>query len=427
MDDRLVDVLPEIGLAADEISLVADLAAPAVLDLPAVGPAVLIEVDPDQDHCVGRVARHRAQTLALLHPEAHAAHDALEIEARGVPDARLPVAEGARIAPEPDRHSALELPYAEGLELVHREVQVVDVLIRHRADVVEAVVEVHRKARRRMVGDRRVLPEVKADELFIECLRGEAAVFMVDPVRVPVVEIKGSDGLTEDDRENLVDLGEHFIFTDLRVLSGLCELPELIGVLPHQHHELLHEGVRVLRLVGLGHGALRHGPVFFDQVGRHVPVAAVAEALENILRHPVIVGEVGVLDGHREHVVGLLKFVVEGEIVAGEGKVGEAGFFDDLLAEYVERGEEPAAAALFLGGDAVGFYFHLKAPGQLCGLRRHEREVRHGRLRHRGGEGFCGGVIFIVHAECFDVGKRDSVHFTVPPWMFCVLNQYTPK
>ena len=138
MDDRFVDIFAEVVLAADKIALLADVAAPGVFDLPAVGLSVLIKVDAGQDHGVSGVAGVRLKPCAFFHKEVGAAHDALVVEAVGIPDAVLAVAVAVGVAAEPYTHAGPQLADAEILHLLHGQIEVVDVAFRHGADVVEA-------------------------------------------------------------------------------------------------------------------------------------------------------------------------------------------------------------------------------------------------------------------------------------------------
>src|SRR5699024_9377660 len=108
-DDALVDVGGKPLLAAGEVALLAGGVAPAVFDLPAVGPAVCAEVDPAEHHAVVHGALAAGQPGRLVHGEVQPAQHRPVLEAVGVPIAVGAVAVGVAVAAEADRLAGLQL------------------------------------------------------------------------------------------------------------------------------------------------------------------------------------------------------------------------------------------------------------------------------------------------------------------------------
>ena len=235
---------------------------------------------------------------------------------------------------------------------------------------------------------------------------------VVDAVCVRVVKVELRDGLAKNDALQAEDLRHHLFLAGGRVLAAADHFPQLPGVLTDQEQEFIHEIGRMGGLVGLGHDAGRNGAVLADQVGSHIPVAAVVEALQNVFRHAVIERPCRLPDGHLQHVVGFLEFVEEGQVVSGELKFAEAGLLDHFLPQDVHRGKEPAAAALLLGCDPVGLHLHFKRAVEFCCAYGDKSKIIDISPGHGGGQGLCVPVLSVKRVKTADLFVCDHNHFS---------------
>ena len=267
----------------------------------------------------------------------------------------------------------------------------------------ETVIAAHGLARGGVVGHGDVVAQVQTDEGLIEGCRRHIPVGVVDAVRVRVVKIELRDGLTERDAFDAEDLGKHFFLSGGRVLASPDHFTQLPGILADKKSELIHEGLRVGGLVGLGHGALGHGAVFAHQIRCHTPVASVVEAVQDVFRHAVVLLSGRLRDCHLQDIVGFFEFVEESQVVAGELEFGQAGLFYHFFPHDVHRGKKPAASALLLGRDAVCLDLYLKRAGELRGVYRDKSEIGHSCAGHGGCQGLCVPVLSVKLVKAADL------------------------
>ena len=239
----------------------------------------------------------------------------------------------------------------------------------------EAVITVHLFTLCRLIGNGDEGIRIKIRILFQESLGTQIAVRVEGSVLVAVFKVKALGRLAEDDALGTVNLGEHFLSSFIRILSFPDHLSQFAHILADQGIEHLHEGGGMGGLIGFGHHPLGHSAVFADDIGSHIPIAAVMETVQNIFHHSVIQTVIGMFHGQIKHVVCLFQLVIECGVVFRKLEVLDAALCTDLLTDDIERREHPASAALLLGGDGGCLYLNGKVPVQPCRVQRQENKV----------------------------------------------------
>ena len=352
-DGDLIDVGLEPLLTADVVAFLAGLLAPAVLDLPAVGGAVLVQIDAAEHHAVVHGAVAGEQTLRLGHAKGQPAQHLAVLEAVGVPVAVGAVAIRVAVTAEHDALPGLQLADGQVFQLLLREVEPEHAVLDHIPHKRLAVGAVDCMDGRS--DDDGIVVEVAADVLVEELLRGQAAVAVVDLVGIGVLEIEGLGRLAVEDAQGIVDLCQHLLAAGRGVLAFTdkgAELQRILAQLAVQDGQVLGRAGGVHRL---RHHPGGHNTVLFDEADRHIPLAAIGQRVsqqgEGLAVVQFLRGKVN--DVLKEEVC-LFQLVVEGQIGGRDGEILQFALPDDPLAQDVQGGEHPAAAALLLVGDVAG-------------------------------------------------------------------------
>ena len=95
MNDDFINEFIKVSVTADKVSVLPDIFAPGVFDLPSVRLSVFIEIDAGQDHRVGGPGIMGFKSFLFVLEEVSAAENISVIKAGGIPDAFLSVAIGA--------------------------------------------------------------------------------------------------------------------------------------------------------------------------------------------------------------------------------------------------------------------------------------------------------------------------------------------
>ena len=107
---------------------------------------------------------------------------------------------------------------------------------------------------------------------------------------------------------------------------------------------------------GLRHGGLWNQTVFVHQVAQHIPLAAVVERGGKQVGNQAALGRlVERFQNALQEVVGFFQFIIKEGVALGKLEGIEIELFHHREAQAVERGEHPAASALFLIGNLALF------------------------------------------------------------------------
>ena len=377
-DGDLVDIGLEPLLAADVVALLAGGIAPAVLDLPAVSLAVLVQIDTAEHHAMVHGAFTGEQPLGLGHAKGQAAQHLAVLETVGVPITVGAVTVGVAVAAEHDPLPCLQLADGQILQLLLREVEPEHILLHHVTHKGLAVGAVQRMDGRGDDDD--VIIQIIAHIFLQEGVRGQVPFAVIVLILVGILKVKAPGGLAVEDAQGVVDLRQHLLAAGGRVLSLFCHGPQFQRILP----QLAVQDGQILGRAG-GVDCLRHDPgghhaVLFDQADGHIPLAAVGQrvAQQGV---GLAVGQIlirKVEDVLKEEIC-LFQLIVERQIGGREGEILQIALGDHPLAQDVQGGEHPAAAALLLVGDVIGLDQHREVHPQLGSGGGHKGRVRQSR------------------------------------------------
>ena len=340
---------------------------------------------------MGHQALAVIQTLGLGHGElgVQQVFEAADVE---VHDAGIPLGVLADVAAKPDGLAVLHLGDGGFLQLVHRQVQVAHgAAFLHVAQILDGVAAAIGLILGGGVDEADVIAEVHADVLLKEALGGQARLTVEVLVGVAVLKGKGLGGLAETDAEQAVDLVQHLCLAGAQLVEGLPLLVQLAqdaGVLP----QLLGQGRVHLaaggRGLGLGVSGLGHNAVLLDEVAQHIPLAAVVYGGGEQVGHQAATdGLVQRIEDALKEVVGFFQLIPEEEVGLRELKSLEVILLHHLIAQGVEGGEHPAAAALLLVADLAlfetdGVFVHVVLHSRALDSGDQQAVVRHGVHSH---------------------------------------------
>ena len=273
-----------------------------------------------------------------------------------VPKPQRALAVLAHVAAEPHDFARLELAQDRALEFVQRQVQVAHVAAAH--DVAQ---EAHRV--RLVVGlvlrgrvDDADGPVQQVADIFCAEAQGREALFdMVDLVLVHKLKVERCGRLAVAAAQEAVDPAEHRLLFGLEGVLALAggdhrAQPGRAGLQALVEHAVHGGGVR--GLVRLVERILGHDAVLAHDVDEHVPLAAVVHArAQNVGDGAVVCGQAGRLQNALQEIVAALKLVPEGQIALRQLEGLQVLLLGNALAQHVERGKQPAAAAGLLVGD----------------------------------------------------------------------------
>ena len=355
LDGGLEDVLIEPAIRADIVALFAVLVAPTVFNLPAGRLSGFVEVHAGEHHGVIHGGEAVIQRVGLVHGQREAGQRG-EIKAAIIPNAQRALAEMADVAAEPDDLARLELGDDRGLEFVHRQVEVDDGAafddVAQQADGVGLVIGL---IGRRGVDDADDLIEQIADVALGEGQRGEVLFDVIDLIFIDKLKIESLGRLAVAAAEEAVNRIQRLVFFGLNgVRAGFVgshsaqacrrDLERAVELRVHR--------AGVAALICFVIDVLGHHAVFADDVGEHIPLAAVVHAGgENVHHRAIGRRQSGGFQNALKEVIAALEFIPKGEIALRQLKIFEVARLSDSLAQNVGRRKEPAAAAGFLVGD----------------------------------------------------------------------------
>ncbi len=373
------------------------LVAPGVFDLPADGLSFPVQADAGEDHGVVHGGQAVVERVLLGHLQVQAAQQLVAV-ALVVPDALVAVAVVAHVAAEPDHLAVAQLAQDGGFELVHRQVQVSDGLAAHHvAQEADRVGLVEGLVVRGGVDDADGAADDGQGVLFGKVHRGQLPLDVIEALLIHIFKVEAAGRLAVAGAQEAVDFAQHFglaAVDDRLVHPVLDHLAQLAGAdLEVAVEQAVHIG-GVFGLVGLVIDVLGHHAVLFDDVGAHVPLAAVVDAgLQDEGDRAVVGRQGGGVQHGGQEIVAALELIPEGQVGLGKLEVFQIQVLGDPLAQHVGGGEQPAPAGMLLVGDRQG----LDLQGELV-AHLHLADSAVGDLAELvAGQGHGGQLPLVVH------------------------------
>ena len=296
--------------------------APTVLHLPLDWIALVVEIDSSEGHGVCRTRIECSDTVGLVHREC-GREERCVVVVLSIRESTLTVKLLAYVVRRIHLLAVLERSDSQLCNLIHRQVEVLPVgSVVHVAVVLYLVCLVIRTTRVVHHHDECALNRV-AHYLVVERLRCEAARLAYGTtVLVAELVCEFLHRLAICHREHTIDGREHLglaVGNGLWLLAGSHHAMQLKSILAKLRREQRTHLCCILGSECLGLSRHRNESVLRSEVGYTTECTAIVErTLEEELHTWVVYRLLGVVDDTLKHKVGLLKLVVEEEIVVRE-------------------------------------------------------------------------------------------------------------